>query len=58
MIAPILCLLGLATSVTVLAQNTGADIVYDLQHNITSLTGTWSTGAMHVITGPVRLHIG
>ncbi|KAF9017278.1 hypothetical protein BDZ89DRAFT_961231 [Hymenopellis radicata] len=42
----------LAALPTVLAQNTGDPIVYDLQHNITSLVGTWSTGSMHVVPGP------
>lgn len=51
--AMILSFLLLAALPAVLAQNTGEPIVYDLQHNITSLVGTWSTGSMHVIPGPV-----
>lgn len=36
----------------VLAQN-GAPIVYDSIHNASSIEGTWSSGAQHVLTGAV-----
>jgi hypothetical protein len=42
---------SLTTVALALSQNTGADIVYDTLHNVTSLYGTWSTGAGNVVTG-------
>jgi len=31
----------------------GQDIVYDAAHNVTPITGTWSSGSKNVITGSV-----
>jgi hypothetical protein len=31
----------------------GQDIVYDAAHNVTAITGTWSSGSMNVVTGSV-----
>jgi len=45
---PLISLVLAATAIVpVLAQ----DIVYDAIHNATTLTGTWSTGSMAVVTG-------
>ncbi len=30
-------------------------ITYDSTHNVTPITGTWSTGSMSVVTGAVRM---
>ena len=30
-------------------------IVYDSAHNVTPITGTWSSGSMNVVTGAVRM---
>jgi hypothetical protein len=32
-------------------------IVYDAAHNVTPITGTWSTGSMNVVTGAVRMFV-
>ena len=40
----------LAASASALAQT-----VYDSAHNVTPITGTWSSGSMNVTTGAVRL---
>ena len=32
-------------------------IVYDSAHNVTPITGTWSSGSMNVVTGAVRLFV-
>ena len=32
-----------------------AQTVYDSAHNVTPITGTWSSGSMNVTTGPVRI---
>ena len=41
-------------SASALAQS---QITYDSAHNVTPITGTWSSGAMNVITGPVRIFV-
>jgi hypothetical protein len=32
-------------------------IVYDSAHNVTPISGTWSSGAMNVVTGAVRVFV-
>ena len=32
-------------------------IVYDSAHNVTPITGTWSSGSMNVVTGSVRMFV-
>ena len=43
----------------VLASFTGSTsaIVFDSEHNYTSITGTWSSGSKNVMTGPVSLFL-
>jgi hypothetical protein len=41
-------------SASALAQT---QIVYDSAHNVTPISGTWSSGAMNVVTGPVRIFV-
>lgn len=34
-----------------------AQTVYDSAHNVTPITGTWSSGSMNVVTGAVRMFV-
>lgn len=43
----------ICASASALAQQ----VVYDTAHNVTPITGTWSSGAMNVVTGPVRMFV-
>ncbi len=43
----------ISASASTLAQQT--QIAYDSAHNVTPITGTWSSGAMNVVTGAVRI---
>jgi hypothetical protein len=36
-----------------LATSARGQTVYDAAHNVTAITGTWSSGSRNVITGPV-----
>lgn len=42
-------------STAVLAQQT--PITYDTAHNVTAITGTWSSGSGNVTTGSVRMFV-
>ena len=57
MILPFLFSVMLLTSFfgTTSAQD-NAQIVYDAIHNATVITGTWSSGSQHVLTGSVSFH--
>ena len=44
----------LGASASALAQS---QIVYDSAHNVTPITGTWSSGSMNVVTGAVRMFV-
>jgi len=49
---PVLSVLVSSLPLLALAQGDQTPIVYDSIHNATVITGTWSSGSMHVQTGP------
>jgi hypothetical protein len=50
---PLLTVVLAALAQFVNAQDDGGDIVYDAEHNATSIVGTWSSQSGAVTTGPV-----